>query len=193
MGLVYRPPDKPVLMAEQRTIRITQPDAGGCYRMDWRSVFTAQGQEVLLDRTKIKAEGGPAWGGYAGLSYRAAEAMRDYQVLSSEALANAAAHGKPARWVDFSGVVDAKTKKTAGVAMFDHPDNPRHPSPWYVAARGKFGYFGPAFLFDKPFRLAAGKSLTLTYRILIHPGRGTKEQLDKEYADFAKKKHAKTK
>jgi len=194
MTLVYRPPDKPVVMTEKCTIRITQPDAGGCYRMDWRSVFTARDQEVLLDRTPIVGEkGGKGWGGYAGLSYRAAEALREYQVLSSEGLKNMAAHGKPARWVDFSGVVDAKTKKTAGVAMFDHPDNPRHPSPWYIAARGKFGYFGPAFLFDKSFRLAAGKSLTLTYRILIHPGRGTKEKLDKEYADFTRKKDAKTK
>jgi len=183
--LAYHPPEKPAVLKERRTIRISLPDKDGRYRMDWQSVFAAQDQEVLLDRTKIKAEGGPAWGGYAGLSYRAAETMRQYQVLNSEGLKDMAAHGKHARWMDFSGVVDAKTGKAAGVAMFDHPANPRHPTPWYVAARGKFGYFGPALLFDKPLRLAAGKTLKLTYRILIHPGRGQKEQLEKEYKDFA--------
>ena len=188
MDLTHYPPGKPPVLTERRSITVTMPDSDKCYRMDWQSVFTAGEKEVLLDRTKTKPEGGPAWGGYAGLSYRAAEAMRKYQVLDSEGRRDMKCHGQHAKWMDFSGVIDAKTNEAAGVAMFDHPTNPRSPSPWYVAMSGKFGYFGPAFLFDKPCRLAAGKTLKLSYRILIHPQRGTKEQLDKEYRDFIGRK-----
>jgi len=185
MHLDYRPPDKPPVLKERRLITITPPDKGGCYRMDWHMTFTARDKDVLFDRTKTRAEGGPAWGGYSGLSFRAAKSMTDYQTLDSEGRRNMAGHGKHARWMDFSGVVDRERKRAAGVAMFDHPANPRHPTPWYIIMSGRFGYFSPAFLFDKPYRLSAGKSFTLAYRILIHPGRGDKKRLEKESRDFS--------
>ena len=72
-----------------------------------------------------------------------------------------------------------------GVAIFDHPANPRHPTPWYVSV-GQMGFFNPAFLFDQPYTLPAGKSLTLKYRVLIHPGLGRPADLEKQYQAFAK-------
>ena len=188
MLLDYHPPDKPAVLKERRTIAATLPDDAGAYRMDWTHVFTAQDAAVELSRTPTKAEGGPAWGGYAGLSFRAVKAMTAYQTLDSEGRRNMAGHGQHARWLDFSGTVDPKTKRAAGVAFFDHPSNPRHPTPMYIIMSGHFGYCSPAFLFDKPHTLPKGQSLTLFYRVLIHPGRATKAQLDKEFEAFKKLK-----
>jgi len=184
MLLDYRRPGEPRELASHCTIAVTAPDKDGAYRMDWRTTWTAQDKDVVFDRTPPPAEKGPSFGGYAGLSYRAVKGMTDYQTLDSEGRRNMAGHGQHARWLDFSGLVGPE-KKAVGVAMFDHPSNPRHPSPWYIIMSGAFGYFSPAFLFDKPFTLPAGQSLTLAYRVLIHPGRGDRESLEKEFKDFA--------
>ena len=185
MQLDYRPAGKPVLLKERRELTITPPDEKGCYRIDWHMVSTAQDQDVHFDRTKTKAEGGPAWGGYAGLSYRAAKGMTAYKTLDSEGRRNMAGHGQHARWLDFSGIVDRTASKAAGVAIFDHPGNPRHPTPWYIIMSGHFGYVGPAFLFDRGYILPKRKSLVLKYRMLVHPGRGTKNELERECQAFS--------
>ncbi|MFQ6035821.1 MAG: PmoA family protein [Sedimentisphaerales bacterium] len=187
MNLSYHPPGKPAVLTEKRLISISKPDENGRYRIDWQSSFTAGAQDVLLDRTPIPGEkDGKSWGGYAGLSVRIAKDISDWQVLDSEGRKGIEAHGKKARWLDFSG--KTANGKTAGITIFDHPDNLRHPSPWFVIMDSKvpFGYFSPAVLFHKPYTLAAGKSLELRYRIFIHPERGDKEMLEKEWKTFLK-------
>jgi outer membrane protein assembly factor BamB len=84
--------------------------------------------------------------------------------------------------VDFSGEISGD--KAAGITIFDHSDNLRHPSPWYVE-KG-MPYFSPAVLFDKAYTIAGGKSLTLRYRILIHPGLADKARLEAEWKAFLK-------
>ena len=185
MQISYHPPDKPTVLAEQRLITITAPDKQGRFRMDWVMAFTAQDKDVLLDRTPIQGEpGGKGWGGYAGLSYRSAKELTGYQVLNSEGQENMAGHGRPMRWIDLSGVVGPE-KKPAGVAFFCHPVTERLPTPGYIIMQGHFGYLSPALLFQKPYRLAAGKKFTLAYRMLIHPGLGDKATLDKEYKAYS--------
>jgi hypothetical protein len=186
MDIVYHPPGKPNVLTEQRLVTATAPDGDGCYRMDWVQAFRAQDVDVVLDRTPITGEpGGRGWGGYAGLSFRSAKALTGYQVLNSEGLRDMAAHGKPCRWIDLSGIVGPE-KTPAGLAMFSHPVNQRHPVPGYVIMRGHFGYLSPALLFRKPYRLAAGKTLTLAYRMLIHPGLGDKGRLEKEWQSYSR-------
>lgn len=186
--LSYHPPEKPAVLTEKRMIDISAPDDKGRYRMDWQSTFTAGAEDVLLNRTPIPGEkGGKAWGGYAGLSVRLAKGISKCQVLDSEGRKDMAAHGKNARWMDFNGQV--APGKTAGIAIFDHPKNLRHPSPWYVSMNAKipFGYFSPAPLFNEPYTLKAGQSLALRYRILIHPDRANKKSLDAEWKNFTAK------
>ncbi len=43
--------------------------------------------------------------------------------------------GKAACWVDYSGEIDGIA---CGVAMFDHPSNPRHPTTWHARSYGLF-------------------------------------------------------
>jgi hypothetical protein len=144
-------------------------------------MFTAGEKGVLLGRTPIPGEqGGRGWGGYAGLSVRMAKTTRGFEYVDSEGRKDKQIHGKKARWVDFSGELPGG--KEAGIAIFDHPDNLRHPSPWYVE-KG-MPYFSPAVLFNKPYEIAARESLELWYRILIHPGRADKKTLEKECKAF---------
>jgi hypothetical protein len=96
-------------------------------------------------------------------------------------------HRNRARWLDTSGTIHGKP---AGVTFFDHPTNPGHPSRWYVALSplkdGPFTYMNPALLHDAPITLRSGESLTLHYRILIHPGAADPRALDAEFLLFSR-------
>jgi hypothetical protein len=82
--------------------------------------------------------------------------------------------GKRSAWVDYFGQVDGKT---VGVAIFDHPSNPRHPTYWHSRAYGLLAanIFGLRdFTGDKTkdgsLTVEPGQSLGFRYRIVIHPG-----------------------
>ncbi len=184
--IIYHPPGKPSVLTEKRMITVHPPDENGCYRINWQSIFTAGNEDVILDRTPIMGEhNGKSWGGYAGLSARLAKNASDWQVIDSQGRRDLEANEKHSRWLDFS--LKTPSGNIGGIAMFDHPENPRHPSPWYVIMAEPMRYFSPAFLFYKPYTLPAGKSLTLQYRILIHPGRPKPELMEKEWNIFKRK------
>jgi hypothetical protein len=186
MQLSYHPPGQPALLTESCQINIRKPDDDGRYYIDWSSRFIAGADDVLLDRTPIQGEqGGQSWGGYAGLSVRLAKNVTDWQLTDSEGRKDLEGHGKKARWMNFGG--KAAGGKDFSIAIFEHPDNLRHPSPGFVIMDPKvpFGYFSPALLFNKPYTLPAGKSFSLKYRILIQPGRAQKNLLEADWKSFA--------
>lgn len=82
--------------------------------------------------------------------------------------------GKRSPWVDYYGEVDGEK---LGVAIFDHPANPKHPTFWHARSYGLFAanIFGEHdFMADKTrdgsLSLEPGGSLRFRYRVLIHPG-----------------------
>ena len=175
----YRPPGQAVVMSETRRLKVSRPDEAGIYRIDWSSEFTAGDVAVKLDRTPPPGQGGPAFGGYAGLSLRLPHGLKGWSFRTSEGSGGAAAgHGKPARWVDLSG-------PSAGIAILDHPGNLRHPQPWYLSDKPELVFFNPAVIFAEPLEIAAGQTLHLRYRILIHSQPVTEASLNAAWSDFA--------
>ena len=193
MKLSYHPLGAPPVLRENRCIEVSAPDDLGTYRINWRGEFTAEAKSVLL-------QGGTAGGGYAGLSVRISQASGDWVLIDSEGRrdvptdrdpANQAGlaantHGRRARWMDFS-LIDNATQQPCGIAILDHPSNPRHPSQWHnvLAGSSSFGYMSPALLWSEPFTVPADQQLTLRYRIVVHRGRGDREILDREWQAFA--------
>ena len=161
LDLSYHPPGKAPVMTEKRVLSISAPDSKGNYSIDWDCVFTAGAEDLKLDRTVPYH-----WsGGYAGLGLRMPAGLKNWTFTSSEGIVGATNnYGKSARWLDFS--------KGGGVAMFDNPQNLRYPTPWYPNTN--MPWLTPAPLFNEPYLLAAGKTLHLRYRVLVHS-----ENLDK--------------
>lgn len=187
MQLSYHPPNQPAVLTESCQIQITKPNKDGRYYIDWISRFTAGVVDVLLDRTPIPGEqGGQSWGGYTGLSVRIAKNTSNWYLIDSEGRKDLEAHGQKARWMNFGG--RAAGSKDFSIAIFDHPDNLRHPSPFFVIMEPKvpFGYFSPALLFNKPYTLPAGKSFSLEYRVLIYPAQADKNTLEAEWKSFSR-------
>lgn len=82
--------------------------------------------------------------------------------------------GKRADWVDVYGVVDGEK---LGVAVFDYPANPRHPTYWHVRGYGLLAanIFGlkefehnPAL--DGSMTFTSGRTIRFRYRVVVHPG-----------------------
>ena len=180
--LHYRPRDGAPLVEEQRVITIGLPRADGSYTIDWRQTFTALKPEVVLDRRAITAE--IPWGGYVGLSWRAARTLGNFHALDSEGRTDKEIEHQRARWVGMSGVSDGGRNLAGGLAIFDHPDNPRFPTHWRCMADPGFGYFGPAFLLAEPWTLTPARPLTLRYRVWVHRGRTQSATLEEEYQRF---------
>lgn len=176
----YHPPDQASVMTEVRHLSIGRPDVAGQYTIDWTSEFTAGDTPVKLDRTLPPHQPkGVSYGGYAGLSLRCPVGLKGWSFRTSEgANSSATGHGKPARWADLSG-------PTAGITIFDHPGNIRHPSPWYLTDGPQMYYFCPAVLFNDPLEMAAGKTLKLSYRVVVHSKPVNAGQIETEWRAFS--------
>ncbi|MGI8989961.1 MAG: DUF6807 family protein [Bryobacteraceae bacterium] len=97
--------------------------------------------------------------------------------------------GKPSNWCDYSGTIRGEK---VGVAIFDHPENPRHPVRWHVRGYGLFAAnpFGlSVFTKDNSengaLTVDAGKSLRFRYRVVVHPGDAKSAGLPTLYEKFA--------
>jgi sugar phosphate isomerase/epimerase len=97
--------------------------------------------------------------------------------------------GKRAEWCDYYGPVDGQT---VGVAIFDHPDNPRHPTWWHVRDYGLFAAnpFGVHYFENKPegtgnLVIPAGQSVTFKYRFYFHKGDQIQGKVAEHYREYA--------
>jgi hypothetical protein len=183
MDLSYAPDGAPAVLAERRIMDISAPAPDGSYTMAWNSVFTAGQDPVVLAATPVN--GARTSGGYGGLIWRVAPELSEWQAVNDAGLRDLAAHGEPARALDFSGLIDGRP---AGIAIFDDPENPGHPTPWFLRFDPKkpYGLHGPGILFGGPRRLEAGGTMTLRYRIVVHPGRWGAQDLAAKWAEFAR-------
>ena len=79
------------------------------------------------------------------------------------------------RWCAYTAQADGRT---VTVAMFDHPDNPRHPATWFVMAK-PFAYLSATMrLHEEPLTLQAGRPLTLRYGVALWDSRPETAQIE---------------
>jgi hypothetical protein len=99
--------------------------------------------------------------------------------------------GRRAKWVDYSGRVAGEP---VGIAIFDHPANPKHPTYWMARGYGLFAVnpFGEHDFSGDPKRdgsiiIPAGGTMTLRYRVLIHHGDAAEAGVAMAYDGYAGK------
>jgi len=134
--------------------------------LDFTVKLTAPKEAVVFGDTKEGSFG-----------IRLAESMKETRtgvVLTSRGVkGTGAAWGKPAEWIDYSGLVEGDR---VGVAIYDHPKSFRHPTTWHVRnyglfAANPFGYGDFKYEGKKgDFTLEAGKSIEFRYRLYFHSG-----------------------
>jgi hypothetical protein len=110
-------------------------------------------------------------------------------VAAKNAKKEAATWGKRAAWCDYYGPVGTNI---VGIAIFDHPSNPRHPTWWHVRdyglfAANPFGQHDFERLSDKQagdLKIPAGQSVTFRYRVVLHEGDEKQGRIAERYADY---------
>jgi hypothetical protein len=110
-------------------------------------------------------------------------------IVNSEGIRDGETWGKRAAWVDYHGPVEGRTM---GLAIFDHPGNPRHPTWWHVRDYGLFGAnpFGIHDFEKRPagagdMRVPAGESVTFRYRFYLHRGDEKEADVARHYEEYA--------
>jgi hypothetical protein len=131
------------------------------------------------------------------MAIRLAETMRlkgnlgEGHILNGDGVRDGEAWGKRADWCDYYGPVDGKR---VGVAIFDHPENPHHPTWWHVRdyglfAANPFGQHDFENLANKSagdFTIPAGQSVTFRYRFYLHEGDTTQAQVAEKYQEYVR-------
>ncbi|MFC1757807.1 PmoA family protein [Planctomycetota bacterium] len=109
--------------------------------------------------------------------------------VNSEGGSGGSIWGKSAKWVDYHGSIDGKT---VGIAIFDHPQNLRHPTRWHARTYGLVAAnpFGLSHFVDKSqdgsHIVPQGESLRFRYRFVFHKGTTEEAAISKLYEQFAK-------
>jgi len=176
-------PDGSIVCSDERTMRIY--DRPGMRLFDFEVTIHASHGPVTFGDTK---EG--------TMAIRLAETMRlkgkfgSGHIVTSAGARDEKTWGKRADWCDYYGPVEGRM---VGVAIFDNPQNPRHPTTWHVRDYGLFAAnpFGlhefehaPAHAGD--FMIPAGGSATFRYRFYIHEGDERQAEVARMYADYVR-------
>ncbi len=93
-----------------------------------------------------------------------------------------AVHLKHADWIDLCGPVSPTA--WGGVAIFDHPGNPNHPTGFHCR---NDGWACASFNMDSPYPIQPDGLLRLKYRVLLHRGDTAAGQVQRRYDEFATK------
>ncbi len=84
--------------------------------------------------------------------------------------------GHRAAWCDFSG-------SDGGIAILDHPANPRYPAPWHVR---DYGLMAPnPFLDNGSLRLDPRRAVSFRYRLIVHEGDAAAGRIADRWSEFA--------
>ncbi len=174
-----RPDGEAVAVRETRELH--HRDLDGAYAIDWTETLVAA-RDVVLDRTPFTT-----WGGYGGLTLRGAGDWTDTTLCLPDGTSRARVLGEPAPWCALAGHTPAGP---AGVVLCWHPQNPRHPVPWYASTRaetygtGWANFCNAAFLWHEPLRLPAGEPLVLRHRVIVHDGHWDAARAAEAYATW---------
>jgi len=174
--------DGKVVCTDTRTHRFYNRPGGQI--MDFEITIHASQGRVVMGDTK---EG--------SMAIRLAPTMRlegkvgRGHIVNSRGDRDKSAWGKRAVWCDYYGPVDGET---VGVAIFDHPQNPKHPTWWHVRYYGLFAA-NPFGVHDfeggkkgiGDIIIPAGKSLTLKYRFYFHKGDAKQGKVAERYREYA--------
>jgi hypothetical protein len=178
--------DGKVICTDERKLEIYNPGGANERVVDVEITLKASNGELKLGDTK---EG--------TMAVRLAETMRlkgkvgQGHIVNSAGVRDDATWGKRAEWCDYYGPVEGKI---VGVAIFDHPENPRHPTWWHVRDYGLFAAnpFGQHDFEKLPDKAAgelvvpAGKSVAFRYRLYLHAGDEKQGNVAEKYAEYVR-------
>jgi hypothetical protein len=175
------PPEGKTLLQEARRIEVYDIEDEEASLLTWQCLFSCPASKPSASLTGSH---------YHGLGMRFLESM-DKGGHFQNADGGTGVEGtneSKSRWCAYSAKADGKP---VTVAMFDHPENYRHPATWFTMDQG-FAYMSDTmYLHKEPVIVNAGKPLLLRYGVALWdgtPGPEAIESVYKNWLDFSGKK-----
>ncbi|MEE8155047.1 MAG: PmoA family protein [Phycisphaerales bacterium] len=177
----WRDPDGGVICAEQRIMRFSADQS--TRTIDFDLTLIATDQQVTFGDTK---EGTFAM--RLAPTLRLTGAVAQGSARNSDGVMGKDVWGKRAKWIEYSGPIDGEI---VGVVIFDHPDNPRHPTWWHareygLVAANPFGRraFQGSSQQAGDLEIQKGESIRMRYRMVIHDGAWDAKRLEAAYTEW---------
>jgi len=168
------PRSKELMLKEQRTIKVCQPDKFNVTLLSWQSRFG-----VPSGKDSVTLTGSH----YFGLGMRFVESMdTGGQFCNADDKIGEVVRGSEklvrADWCAYTAKANGKT---VTVAMFGHPDNLRHPTYWFTMTN-PFAYLSATLnLHREQLKVLSGKPMALSYAVAVWDNRIKEEQIEKVY------------
>jgi hypothetical protein len=163
-------PNGDVVLDEEDAITIHAPESADAYVIDFDLLLRARDKDVTFGKYFV-----------GGLSVRMPwDKERSRQThLNSEGQRNRDCEQQRAKWCNVERPIG---DDTFGIAVFDHPDNPNHPSGWRADEQG---LINPNVSSAADWVIAAHKQQSFKYRLVVYRGSATQKQLSARFEAFA--------
>jgi hypothetical protein len=149
---------------EQRRFMITVD--GDAWILAFATSFTnVSGREVVIGSPTTQGRDNA---GYGGLFWRGPRSFTGGTVYAPGATGADELMGIRAQWLGFTGRHD-ETSRSSTLVFVDAPDNPGHPTQWFVRSE-MFACVCPAPFFSTERPVADGEAVTLRYAVVIADG-----------------------
>ena len=154
------------MLEEEDTITIHVPESPDAYVIDFEFLLRAKEQDVNFGKFFV-----------GGLAVRMPwdKAQPRQTHLNSNGLRGRECEQQRAAWCNVEHPFGGET---FGIAVFDHPANPNHPSSWRVDEQG---LINPNISALADWTLAANQTQQFRYRLLVYRGSATREQLENRF------------
>jgi putative heme-binding domain-containing protein len=162
-------PDGKVVIEEEDTITVHAPESNDTYVIDFDLLLRAKEQDVNFGKFFV-----------GGLSVRMPwdKANPRQTHLNSSGLRNRECEQQRAAWCNVERPFGGET---FGIAVFDHPANPNHPSGWRTDEQG---LINPNVSALGDWLLPAKQERVFRYRLVAYRGSATREQLAARFTSF---------
>jgi hypothetical protein len=152
--------------AERRRFAVTVDAGASAWVLSFLTSLTnVRGREIVIGSPTT--EGRPN-AGYGGLFWRGPRSFSGGTVYAPGVSGGDELMGIRAPWLGFTGTHD-EHGRTSTLVFVDAPDNPGHPTKWFVRT-GIFACVCPAPFFDEEITVAPGEVLTYRYAIVVADG-----------------------
>jgi hypothetical protein len=162
-------PNGSVVLEEEDTITIHAPESPDAYVIDFDLLLRAKEQDVTFGKFFV-----------GGLAVRMPwdKANPRQTHLNSNGLRGRECEQSRAAWCNVERPFGIET---FGIAVFDHPGNPNHPSGWRADEQG---LINPNVSALGDWTLTAKQTQRFRYRLLVYRGSATLEHLATRFESF---------
>jgi putative heme-binding domain-containing protein len=167
-------PDGRVVLDEEQAVTVYALESPDSYHIDFELRLRARDRDLTLGRYFV-----------GGLAVRMpwSKGGPETAHLNARGLRDRACEQQRAAWCTAERPFGATV---FGIAVFDHPGNPNHPSGWRVDEQG---LINPDVSMLGDWSLPVGGERTYRYRILVYRGPGHADALHREFQALAATLH----